>query len=110
SRVHLSSPYTPPPARYPPSLHRRSSDLPAAAEGLRKLSPEALVQKRRQLEAERQKLLDARAERQLAAREDSPRDLANLSLVETRSEEHTSELQSRVDLVCRLLLEKKNDD
>src|SRR5207247_10956425 len=26
-----------------------------------------------------------------------------------RSEEHTSELQSRVDLVCRLLLEKKND-
>src|SRR5438105_15544177 len=27
---------------------------------------------------------------------------------ESRSEEHTSELQSRVDLVCRLLLEKKN--
>src|SRR5438105_8672991 len=27
-----------------------------------------------------------------------------------RSEEHTSELQSRVDLVCRLLLEKKNED
>src|SRR5438105_13060223 len=26
---------------------------------------------------------------------------------EQRSEEHTSELQSRVDLVCRLLLEKK---
>src|SRR5699024_12759984 len=26
---------------------------------------------------------------------------------ETRSEEHTSELQSRFDLVCRLLLEKK---
>src|SRR2546421_7974563 len=26
----------------------------------------------------------------------------------TRSEEHTSELQSRSDLVCRLLLEKKN--
>src|SRR5207247_10108489 len=25
-----------------------------------------------------------------------------------RSEEHTSELQSRVDLVCRLLLEKNN--
>src|SRR5699024_11495856 len=25
-----------------------------------------------------------------------------------RSEEHTSELQSRIDLVCRLLLEKKN--
>src|SRR5207247_5982755 len=27
--------------------------------------------------------------------------------VTSRSEEHTSELQSRVDLVCRLLLEKK---
>src|SRR5690349_23407813 len=27
---------------------------------------------------------------------------------EARSEEHTSELQSRRDLVCRLLLEKKN--
>src|SRR5438874_4027779 len=28
--------------------------------------------------------------------------------IERRSEEHTSELQSRRDLVCRLLLEKKN--
>src|SRR5438105_12843812 len=30
-----------------------------------------------------------------------------LRRLELRSEEHTSELQSRVDLVCRLLLEKK---
>src|SRR2546430_4450537 len=29
--------------------------------------------------------------------------------VEARSEEHTSELQSQSNLVCRLLLEKKND-
>src|SRR5438105_10325365 len=29
------------------------------------------------------------------------------SIMQSRSEEHTSELQSRVDLVCRLLLEKK---
>src|SRR5438477_9513857 len=28
--------------------------------------------------------------------------------LEPRSEEHTSELQSHVNLVCRLLLEKKN--
>src|SRR5438034_2251146 len=28
-------------------------------------------------------------------------------LIENRSEEHTSELQSHSDLVCRLLLEKK---
>src|SRR3712207_8664176 len=31
----------------------------------------------------------------------------NLVLEESRSEEHTSELQSRQYLVCRLLLEKK---
>src|SRR5437868_12733531 len=30
--------------------------------------------------------------------------------VHGRSEEHTSELQSRFDLVCRLLLEKKKDN
>src|SRR2546421_7537989 len=30
-----------------------------------------------------------------------------LDNIERRSEEHTSELQSRSDLVCRLLLEKK---
>src|SRR5438105_14877149 len=30
-----------------------------------------------------------------------------LLYITPRSEEHTSELQSRVDLVCRLLLEKK---
>src|SRR5438874_10434534 len=41
---------------------------------------------------------------------DEPGDLA-LRLVtgEDRSEEHTSELQSRRDLVCRLLLEKKKN-
>src|SRR5438874_13052674 len=31
-------------------------------------------------------------------------------LLMKRSEEHTSELQSRRDLVCRLLLEKKKDN
>src|SRR5687768_18343468 len=30
--------------------------------------------------------------------------------LEPRSEEHTSELQSRLHLVCRLLLEKKKDN
>src|SRR5690625_6115478 len=38
-------------------------------------------------------------------RDDEPE--ADLAL-ELRSEEHTSELQSRGHLVCRLLLEKKN--
>src|SRR5438067_7213843 len=32
------------------------------------------------------------------------------SCATSRSEEHTSELQSRFDLVCRLLLEKKNNE
>src|SRR2546422_7794852 len=30
-----------------------------------------------------------------------------LKIIDTRSEDHTSELQSRLHLVCRLLLEKK---
>src|SRR2546422_2762127 len=33
--------------------------------------------------------------------------LVNNAAIEPRSEEHTSELQSRLHLVCRLLLEKK---
>src|SRR5260221_4296025 len=33
--------------------------------------------------------------------------LSQATLTATRSEEHTSELQSHSDLVCRLLLEKK---
>src|SRR5690606_23737265 len=35
-------------------------------------------------------------------------DVDTRALVSYRSEEHTSELQSRENLVCRLLLEKKN--
>src|SRR5207247_8903646 len=57
--------------------------------------------------------VDLRAEQQRQARqiepehqEDHPTDRAVRRVV-VRSEEHTSELQSRVDLVCRLLLEKK---
>src|SRR5438874_8189380 len=37
----------------------------------------------------------------------TPADARNFSNCRNRSEEHTSELQSRRDLVCRLLLEKK---
>src|SRR2546428_5136048 len=36
-----------------------------------------------------------------------PTALRNANMAFFRSEEHTSELQSRSDLVCRLLLEKK---
>src|SRR5690349_23646150 len=38
----------------------------------------------------------------------SPLRCSTHRLTVRRSEEHTSELQSRRDLVCRLLLEKKN--
>src|SRR2546430_10820610 len=62
---------------------------------------------------------DARRQRDHATRADQPdRDGAGDRLatracspahrVEARSEEHTSELQSQSNLVCRLLLEKKN--
>src|SRR5699024_11754075 len=58
-------------------------------------------------------LLVQSAEVSLPARKSSP-SFSTLEIVTTpsvtrsRSEEHTSELQSRFDLVCRLLLEKKN--
>ena len=40
--------------------------------------------------------------------ETSPRRARQVFHGSGRSEEHTSELQSRTNLVCRLLLEKKN--
>src|SRR5207249_5065475 len=53
---------------------------------------------------------DARAkERRGSGEFEIGRDAQNEALIDYRSEEHTSELQSRFDLVCRLLLEKKND-
>src|SRR5207247_10290874 len=44
-----------------------------------------------------------------AARTSGARSLLRVRTGPARSEEHTSELQSRVDLVCRLLLEKKKE-
>src|SRR2546430_3208085 len=43
---------------------------------------------------------------------DRPRDAGDATqrLLDSRSEEHTSELQSQSNLVCRLLLEKKKID
>src|SRR5687768_17817986 len=38
---------------------------------------------------------------------ENPFQQANYHFLQERSEEHTSELQSRLHLVCRLLLEKK---
>src|SRR5256885_13244627 len=46
----------------------------------------------------------------LAAVSEGKADGALADCRETRSEEHTSELQSPCNLVCRLLLEKKNNN
>src|SRR5690606_42151163 len=51
-------------------------------------------------------LLDAEIARTLLGQERIEAD--HLHAQALRSEEHTSELQSRENLVCRLLLEKKN--
>src|SRR2546430_7684593 len=62
-----------------------------------------------ELLARRGHLALGKAERPLELRRDErmlPRRLADLPL-HCRSEEHTSELQSQSNLVCRLLLEKK---
>src|SRR2546422_11422357 len=64
-------------------------------------------------------LLDWAAGPSVAVRVVTPAELVNFVLTAvvagvsygvrgSRSEEHTSELQSRLHLVCRLLLEKKN--
>src|SRR3712207_7421529 len=52
--------------------------------------------------------LAAHFEFTVAITADGPRILTPWHEEEARSEEHTSELQSRQYLVCRLLLEKKN--
>src|SRR5260370_32396268 len=48
-----------------------------------------------------------RGDRAADGRADLPQDRAGARSQAARSEEHTSELQSHLNLVCRLLLEKK---
>src|SRR3712207_8732266 len=64
------------------------------------------ARRRRRVRADPARLREGpprRAERQLPGRGQQP-----VGAAQPRSEEHTSELQSRQYLVCRLLLEKKN--
>src|SRR5690348_17911912 len=49
-----------------------------------------------------------RCDRSLVSRSSSRTSAEPVARSRSRSEEHTSELQSPVHLVCRLLLEKKN--
>src|SRR5207249_11937329 len=93
-RPCASSPTRParPPRPPPPPPTRRSSDLGA--------EPEPRGQRARDGARHRHPRLHARVEARVAMAGPVTGSLA-------RSEEHTSELQSRFDLVCRLLLEKK---
>src|SRR5437868_15268117 len=73
---------------------RRSSDLSAVNLGARLAAPERHFAS----------VATSKHRRRSTA---STRSTRNLQGKHGRSEEHTSELQSRFDLVCRLLLEKK---
>src|SRR2546430_12426419 len=53
--------------------------------------------------------LDAESDEMIELRDVAVQNGAK-SIVEGRSEEHTSELQSQSNIVCRLLLEKKKTD
>src|SRR2546430_12526762 len=79
---------------------RRSSDLSALVGGIRALRDEALP-------APSAGLLVEGLARPVPVRR-QPKRAARLE-ERLRSEEHTSELQSQSNLVCRLLLEKKNE-
>src|SRR5438105_11594264 len=83
----------PPPAIYTLSLH---DALPICASPRRVPAPGRSARRRPRAAAPAQPHTGARR------RECGPS-------AGRRSEEHTSELQSRVDLVCRLLLEKKKN-
>src|SRR5690606_40810679 len=89
---------------------RRSSDLHAAGEGGLDLAARdpgnRAAQDLRRIGRRVQHQRQQGAEPGLT--EEGPQPDALQRRAELRSEEHTSELQSRENLVCRLLLEKKN--
>src|SRR5699024_7139872 len=98
---------SPPPAPAPTVLHalsltRRSSDL---APGL----PRTGGGRSRRRSAGRIRAARGTSRRRARPRAGPPRPIRRRPRP-PRSEEHTSELQSRFDLVCRLLLEKKNQN
>src|SRR5207249_10035095 len=82
---------------------RRSSDLVGRSQGPLRRS---LLRHPQRIRAQLQTVGD-RPSGPLAARPGAPLRAHRGEHLPGRSEEHTSELQSRFDLVCRLLLEKK---
>src|SRR5205807_6863449 len=82
-----------------PRLHHRESDYradPRARQGADRVR----LPHRRRSEARRLRQDDGGEHQELL--------VSRYAVRRTRSEEHTSELQSPCNLVCRLLLEKKN--
>src|SRR2546429_1177105 len=77
------------------------SDLHDAQAALRMVLADDLAPLRKQLAVAETQRLEAEGKLALL--------VAGTRQEEIRSEEHTSELQSRLHLVCRLLLEKKNN-
>src|SRR5205085_11889327 len=103
--LHPPSPFSfaPPPRRLPSSPTRRSSDLRLEERADHDLAELTLFFRRNQTaQVEEPRALRPRIS---AAPHGVPLAVKNNV---SRSEEHTSELQSQSNLVCRLLLEKKN--
>src|SRR5207247_9786661 len=103
---HAPSPHPP----LPSSPTRRSSDLTRydAITSSLVVTPLSAIRQEivdRWKESQRDLTVRDLASRIAEAWTEGRRDRSLESRVEIRSEEHTSELQSRVDLVCRLLLE-----
>src|SRR5207249_12123926 len=97
-----------PPETYTLSLHDalpifRESDAQLQRNGAVHLPDAARNTQRRRRETPHRPAARPRESHPAAVRSIRPKRVGE------RSEEHTSELQSRFDLVCRLLLEKKNN-
>src|SRR5207249_7586302 len=84
-------------------LGGRLGALETGARTIEQRAPERLT-------AELARLKTAVAELAAGVPVDEQRLAVEVALMADRSEEHTSELQSRFDLVCRLLLEKKKNN
>src|SRR5437870_10496329 len=97
--------YSPPPPPTPPSFPtRRSSDLSAPPRhSTARPSPRRLRMRSRPMLKALTLAVILLASAPNAGAQTGP-------AASSRSEEHTSELQSRGHLVCRLLLEKKNNN
>src|SRR5690242_21368971 len=82
---------------------RRSSDLKTRKRTTKKAM---MLMMRKEKVGEEEKNQEKREEKKKKAKKEKVGVLVSVAVV-VRSEEHTSELQSHVNLVCRLLLEKK---